>query len=119
MNPAALDRDDTNCATCDLPHIGTMLPPVIISVMYEYRRCDMNERMTAASVTQETAGVLGRTALRAERPCEHSRVDAAECQEIATCWPDLFERHYEDLARQWLVLAERAEQNSSRRCLRS
>jgi hypothetical protein len=69
----------------------------------------MNERTMAASVMYEAAGVVA-TALLAERPYEN-RGDAAQCQEIATCRPDLLERHYEELAHQWLLLAEQAEGN--------
>jgi hypothetical protein len=78
----------------------------------------MNERMMAPSSSHETAGVVA-TALLADRPCERYRADAAECQEIATCRPDLLERQYEDLARQWLVLAEQVGRNSSGQRLRS
>ena len=38
------------------------------------------------------------------------RAQAAECQTVANRWPDdLLKRQYEELARQWLVLAEHAE----------
>ena len=37
------------------------------------------------------------------------RAHAAECQGIADRWSDLAKEQYEELARQWLVLAERAE----------
>jgi hypothetical protein len=57
----------------------------------------------------EAAGAVA-TALPAERPYEN-RADAAQCQEIATCRPDLLERHYEELAHQWLLLAEQAERS--------
>jgi hypothetical protein len=57
----------------------------------------------------EAAGAVA-TALLAERPYEN-RADAAASQEIATCRPDLLESQYEDLAHQWLLLAEQAEKN--------
>jgi hypothetical protein len=75
----------------------------------------MNERVTAASLTHKNIGTVA-TVLLAERQCEQRRADAAECQEIATCRPDLMERHYEDLAHQWLLLAEQAERNRSCDC---
>jgi hypothetical protein len=38
------------------------------------------------------------------------RAQAADCQQVANRWPDdLLKRQYEELARQWLVLAEHAE----------
>jgi hypothetical protein len=73
----------------------------------------MNEHMTAASVTHQTPGAVA-AVLLAERSCEQYRVNPAECQEIATYRPELLERQYEDLARQWLVLAEQAERSFTR-----
>jgi hypothetical protein len=35
--------------------------------------------------------------------------NAAECEEIANYWPDLIKSQYQELARQWLVLAKQAE----------
>jgi hypothetical protein len=38
------------------------------------------------------------------------RAQAAECQNVADRWPeDLVRQQYEELARQWRVLAKRAE----------
>jgi hypothetical protein len=38
------------------------------------------------------------------------RAQAAECQSVADRWPeDLVRQQYEELARQWRVLAKRAE----------
>jgi hypothetical protein len=70
----------------------------------------MNERFTA-SAGHEHAGVIAASFLT-ERPGQDDRADAAECQEIATYCPDRLERQYEELAHQWLILAERAERNS-------
>jgi hypothetical protein len=70
----------------------------------------MYERITAAFVPDNNAGVIA-AALLTEQQCEDSRANAAECQEIATYWPDLLKRQYEDLARQWLLLAEQSERN--------
>ena len=44
----------------------------------------------------------------------HSRYEeylqqAAECQEIANQWSDLVKQQYEELARQWLMLARRSK----------
>ena len=41
---------------------------------------------------------------------EEFRSCAAECQEIATHWGGEGRRQYEELARQWLLLARLAEQ---------
>ena len=41
---------------------------------------------------------------------EEFRACAAECQEIATHWEGEGRRQYEELARQWRVLARLAEQ---------
>jgi hypothetical protein len=41
---------------------------------------------------------------------EEFRAQAAECQQVANLWPDdLVKEQYEELARQWRVLAEQAE----------
>jgi hypothetical protein len=77
----------------------------------------MNERVAAAVAPHKNAGAIA-TALPTERQRQDYRVDAVECQEIATSRPDLLDSQYEDLARQWLVLAEQAEWNSSRQYLR-
>jgi hypothetical protein len=38
------------------------------------------------------------------------RAQAAECQQVANRWPDdLVKEQYEELARQWRVLADHAE----------
>ena len=37
------------------------------------------------------------------------RAHAAECQEVADRQDELIKRQYEELARQWLVLADQAE----------
>jgi hypothetical protein len=37
------------------------------------------------------------------------RAHAAECQELARLWREEGRRQYEELARQWLELAERVE----------
>lgn len=37
---------------------------------------------------------------------EEYREHAAECQEIADHWSDLVKQQYEELARQWLMLAK-------------
>jgi hypothetical protein len=39
---------------------------------------------------------------------EEFRARAAECQRLADCWRDEGKRQYEELARQWLELAQRA-----------
>ncbi len=49
------------------------------------------------------------TALEHRRRSEDCRAQAAECREIAGRWPGLVKRQYEELARQWLVVAEQAE----------
>ena len=41
--------------------------------------------------------------------CEEYRAQATECLEIANRWPDLIKDQYEQLARQWLVVAEQSE----------
>ena len=38
--------------------------------------------------------------------CQEYRVRAAECDHIANRWPGLIKQQYEELARQWRVLAE-------------
>ena len=43
---------------------------------------------------------------------EEYREHAAECQEIANHWSDLVKQQYEELARQWLILAKQAERPS-------
>lgn len=43
------------------------------------------------------------------------RARAAECQQMADRWSGLIKRQYEDLARQWLMMAEQAERNSAER----
>jgi hypothetical protein len=70
----------------------------------------MTERRAAAFAPHQNAGVIAR-AILTESQCEDYRAGAAECQEIATYRPDLLNRHYEELAQQWLLLAEQAERN--------
>jgi hypothetical protein len=40
---------------------------------------------------------------------EEFRANAAECQELANRWADEGKRQYEELAREWLELADRLE----------
>ncbi len=40
---------------------------------------------------------------------EEYREHAAECQEIVNHWSDLVKQQYEELARQWLMLAKQIE----------
>ena len=55
----------------------------------------------------EKAGVIVVASLTTRS--EEFRTHAAECQEIAERHRDLIKKQYEALARQWLVVAERAE----------
>jgi hypothetical protein len=71
----------------------------------------MTERIAAAFAPHKDAGVIA-TALLTEVAREEYRANAAECQEVATHWPDRLEHQYQELAHQWLLLAEQAERNS-------
>jgi len=44
---------------------------------------------------------------------EEYRAQAAECQEIADGWSGLVREQYEQLARQWLILAANASASDS------
>jgi hypothetical protein len=48
------------------------------------------------------------TALTTASRSEEYRAHAVECQEIADRWSDPVKHQYEELARQWLILAEQA-----------
>jgi hypothetical protein len=62
----------------------------------------------------EGARALRPTLLTAGRSrYEEYREHAAECQEIANHWSDLIKHQYEELARQWLMLAKRSKGHSS------
>jgi hypothetical protein len=50
-----------------------------------------------------------RTASRVVDLTEEFRANAAECQELANRWAGEGKRQYEELAREWLELAERLE----------
>jgi hypothetical protein len=52
------------------------------------------------------------TAVEHRKRPEEYRARAAECWEIAGRWPGLVRRQYEELARQWLVVAKLAEMPS-------
>ena len=72
--------------------------------------------LTTAPEQQKSAGqrafadVMAAALITAGRPrSAEYRALAAECQGIADRWSDLAKQQYEELARQWLVLAERAE----------
>ena len=56
------------------------------------------------------AALLTAGQLRSEEYC----AQAAECQGIADHWSDLIKQQYEDLARQWRALAERAHRQEER-----
>jgi hypothetical protein len=47
---------------------------------------------------------------------EEYRLRAAECQKVADGWPDLIKQQYEELAHQWLMLAEQAEKKLQPGC---
>jgi hypothetical protein len=67
-------------------------------------RCDMN----ATPVGPCKVGHKIAAAAIAQSNAEHYRAHASECKGIAECWSDAIKRQYEELARQWLVLAEHA-----------
>jgi hypothetical protein len=46
------------------------------------------------------------TSTGAQSRYEEYREHAAECQEIANHWSDLVKQQYEELARQWMMLAK-------------
>jgi len=48
--------------------------------------------------------------IRESQPAGY-RARAAECQQVAERSSGLIKRQYEDLARQWLTVAEQAERN--------
>jgi hypothetical protein len=69
----------------------------------------MNTRITALG-GQKTVDVLARTLLmEIGSHAEGYRARAAQCQQVADRWSGLIKRQYEDLARQWLAVAEQAE----------
>jgi hypothetical protein len=62
----------------------------------------------------KSAHALKPTLLTADQSrFEEYREHAAECQEIASHWSDLAKQQYEELARQWLMLAEQVERPPS------
>ena len=67
----------------------------------------MNAQTTAAFAQDKNVGGIAPAVLTDAQ----LRANAAECQVIATYWPDLLKSEYEGLARQWLVLADQAERN--------
>jgi hypothetical protein len=71
----------------------------------------MNALIAAAGAPHKSIDPPAAALLIASR-CEVHRADAAEWQEIATHRPDLVERQYEELARQWLEIAGQAERKS-------
>jgi hypothetical protein len=56
------------------------------------------------------------TALEHRKRSEDCRAQAAECRKIAGRWPGLVKRQYEELARQWLMVAKLAETSSISAC---
>lgn len=55
---------------------------------------------------------LGPPLIESEAQPAGYRARAAECQQLADRWSGLIKRQYEDLARQWLIVAEQAERNT-------
>ena len=76
----------------------------------------MKTLITAPRVGQrKNVGVVVATLLTAgQLRSEEYRAEAAECQGIANRWPDLIKQQYEELARQWRVLAEQADRQQER-----
>ena len=64
--------------------------------------------MNATPVGQCKVGHKIAAALIAQSNAEHFRAHASECKGIAERWSDPIKHQYEELARQWLVLADRA-----------
>jgi hypothetical protein len=71
----------------------------------------MKTLITAPLVGQrKNVGVVAAALLTAgQLRCEEYSAEAAECQGISTRWPDLIKQQYEELARQWRVLAAQAD----------
>jgi hypothetical protein len=69
--------------------------------------------MNATPVGQCKVGHKVAAALIAQSNAEHFRAHASECMGIAERWSDPIKRQYEELARQWLVLAEHAARQGS------
>jgi hypothetical protein len=65
--------------------------------------------MTTLSIPFGQRKFIGAVAALFGRPrVEEYRAQAAECQEIAEGWSGLVREQYEQLARQWLILAANA-----------
>jgi hypothetical protein len=69
--------------------------------------------MNATAVGQCKVGNRIAAALIAQSNAEHFRENALECKGIAERWSDPIKRQYEELARQWLLLAEQAASEGS------
>jgi len=81
-----------------------------LQTIFVIKLCNMKKLITALvgqpkNVGVAVAALLTAGQLRSEEYCAR----AAECQGIADHWPDLIKQQYEDLARQWRALAERAQ----------
>jgi hypothetical protein len=78
------------------------------STLIHERRTDWRSNMNATPVGQCKVGQRIAAAQIAQSNAQHYRANALECKGIAEYWSDPIKRQYEDLARQWLVLAEQA-----------
>ena len=67
----------------------------------------MKTLIPALVAQRKNVGIMEAALLTAgQLRCQEYRVQAAECEGIANRWPGLIKQQYEELARQWRVLAE-------------
>ena len=69
----------------------------------------MNTLITALRQRKNAGVIVAALPTAGQSRSEECRAHAAECQEIANRWPDPIKHQYEELARQWQVVAEQAE----------
>jgi hypothetical protein len=70
----------------------------------------MSAFITALGRRQNGGAVVAAVLTAGQPQFADYRARAAECQRVADRQDELIKRQYEELARQWLVLAEQAEQ---------
>jgi hypothetical protein len=71
--------------------------------------------MNSTAVGQCKVGHMVAAARIAQSNAEEYRAQASECKEIAERWSDPIKRQYEELARQWLIVADQAARQGSTR----